>query len=48
LNISVLMYQLEQQRNDAKSARQQRYAVELLAVLAKFKEYIKQQEDRAR
>lgn len=48
MNISNLIYQLEQQRNGVKSARQQRYAIELLAVLAKFKEYVKQQEDRTR
>lgn len=48
MNISNLTYQLEQQRNEAKSAMQRRYAIELLAVLTKFKEYVKQQEDRTR
>ena len=48
MNISILTYQLEQQRNESKSAMQRRYAIELLAVLAKFKEYVKQQEDITR
>lgn len=48
INISILRYQLEQQRNETKSSMEQRYAIELLAVLEKFKEYVKQQEDRTR
>lgn len=44
INISILRYQLEQQRNEAKSSRQQRYAVELLSVLDRFKEYKRKQE----
>lgn len=44
INISVLRYQLEQQRSETKNSREQRYAVELLGVLDRFKEYKRQQE----